>query len=81
MGRVRGIRNEARVIDLDLLTYQDVKMNTLNLVLPHPRICERAFVLVPLSEIIPNWTHPVSGTPINSLVGNLCETQNIELVS
>lgn len=50
-GRVRGIKNGPRIIDLDLLLYEDVSMDTEELVLPHPRMGERAFVLVPLAEI------------------------------
>ena len=53
MKRVRGERWGPRVIDVDVLTYRDVRADEPNLVLPHPRITERAFVLVPLSEIAP----------------------------
>jgi 2-amino-4-hydroxy-6-hydroxymethyldihydropteridine diphosphokinase len=53
MGRVRTLRWGPRTIDLDLLLYEDVVMNTDDLTLPHPRMEERAFVLVPLREIWP----------------------------
>jgi 2-amino-4-hydroxy-6-hydroxymethyldihydropteridine diphosphokinase len=53
MGRVRDIRWGPRVIDLDLLLYDGVKMNTDELTLPHPRMGERAFVLVPLRDVWP----------------------------
>lgn len=51
MGRERPFKNAARIIDLDLLLYEGVTMNTEHLVLPHPRIKERAFVMVPLSDL------------------------------
>lgn len=54
MGRVRTVKNGPRVIDLDLLLYEDVKSNDAELTLPHPRILSRAFVLVPLSDLFPD---------------------------
>lgn len=51
MGRVRTIKNGPRIIDLDLLFYDDLVLNSKELVLPHPRIFERAFVLKPLGDI------------------------------
>lgn len=53
MGRIRKIKNGPRVIDLDLLMYDDVKHKTDELVLPHPRMMERAFVLKPLIDLNP----------------------------
>ena len=61
-GRERKQRNEARVIDLDLLAYNEmVTEPTAALRLPHPRLAERAFVVLPLAEMVPEWRHPVSG--------------------
>lgn len=54
MGRVRLVRWGPRVIDVDILTYSDVRMSDPDLVLPHPRIAERAFVLGPLADIAPH---------------------------
>ncbi len=51
MGRVRPYKNAARIIDIDLLLYQDVYICTENLILPHPRIKDRAFVMVPLMDL------------------------------
>ncbi|MDQ5984048.1 MAG: 2-amino-4-hydroxy-6-hydroxymethyldihydropteridine diphosphokinase [Eubacteriales bacterium SKADARSKE-1] len=51
MGRQRTFKNSSRVIDIDLLLYEGEKSDTDDLVLPHPRIRERAFVMVPLSDI------------------------------
>ena len=55
-GRQRPFANAPRELDLDLLLYADVILNTAKLTLPHPRMFERAFVLLPLAEISPNLT-------------------------
>ena len=58
LGRVRGERWGPRIIDLDLLLYDGEVVNTAELVLPHPEMHQRAFVLVPLAEIAPEAWHP-----------------------
>ena len=73
-GRIRRERNEARVIDLDLLAYGDVVSETPP-VLPHPRLHERAFVLHPLAEIAPHWRHPVTGRSVSELLAALPRDQ------
>ena len=60
LGRVRGVRGGPRLIDLDLLLYDDRVASEPELDLPHPRMLERAFVLVPLVELRPELRHPVS---------------------
>lgn len=67
-GRVRQERWGPRILDLDLLLFDNLILKTPNLVLPHPCLRERAFVLVPLAEIAPNWIEPVSGKAIAQLV-------------
>ena len=67
-GRVRQERWGARSLDLDLLLYDDLILDTPTLQLPHPRMKERAFVLVPLAEIAPDWVEPVSGCAIAELI-------------
>lgn len=57
-GRVRGVRNGPRVLDLDLLVYGDAVIAESDLVLPHPRLHERAFVLAPLADVAPNLSIP-----------------------
>lgn len=57
-GRVRRERNEARTLDLDLLDYDGSVRDGGQLLLPHPRLHERAFVLKPLLELAPDWHHP-----------------------
>ena len=65
-GRERPFANAPRVLDCDLLLYGDIEMHTESLTLPHPRMFERGFVLLPLSEISPNLTSP-SGESIVKL--------------
>lgn len=60
-GRERPYQNAPRVLDLDLLLYDDVVMNTAELTLPHPRMHERGFVLLPLAEIAPDLVVPGHG--------------------
>ena len=67
-GRVRQERNGPRTLDLDLLLFEDLILDAPNLQLPHPRMRERAFVLVPLAEIAPDWLEPVSRKAIAQLV-------------
>lgn len=61
-GRERPYKNAPRTLDLDLLLYDSVQMNTSRLTLPHPRMHSRAFVLVPLAEIAPETVIPGHGT-------------------
>lgn len=59
MGREPTFLNGPRLIDIDILSYGDRILDTGDLVIPHPRMAERSFVLVPLAEIAPDWLHPV----------------------
>jgi 2-amino-4-hydroxy-6-hydroxymethyldihydropteridine diphosphokinase len=68
---VRGERWGPRSLDLDLLLMGDRRLNTPRLTLPHPRLRERAFVLVPLAEIAPAWIDPVSGRSVADLAAAL----------
>jgi 2-amino-4-hydroxy-6-hydroxymethyldihydropteridine diphosphokinase len=77
-GRVRGKRNAARVLDLDLLDHQGQAIDTASLVLPHPRLHQRRFVLVPLTEIAPDWRHPLLGLTAEQLLSRLAAKQPVE---
>jgi 2-amino-4-hydroxy-6-hydroxymethyldihydropteridine diphosphokinase len=71
-GRKRRIVNEARSLDLDLLAYDDrVAEEPGGIRIPHPRLAERAFVLLPLAELAPGWRHPVSGRTVEALIAQL----------
>lgn len=76
-GRVRMVRNEARVLDLDLLDYNAAISPLKELELPHPRMGERAFVLYPLRDVAPDWQHPVAKKSVNALIKNLPPEQGI----
>lgn len=67
-GRVRQQRWGPRSLDLDILLYNDLIIDSPKLQIPHPRMYERAFVLVPLAEIAPDWVDPISGFTMKELV-------------
>ena len=71
LGRVRKVLNGPRNIDLDILLFGDLVVEAGDLVLPHPRMCERAFVLEPLNEIAPGRVHPIKRKSIEELLGEL----------
>jgi 2-amino-4-hydroxy-6-hydroxymethyldihydropteridine diphosphokinase len=67
LGRVAGPRFGPRLIDIDLLLYDELILESPSLTLPHPRMPQRAFVLLPLSELVPTLRHPVLHTEIAAL--------------
>jgi 2-amino-4-hydroxy-6-hydroxymethyldihydropteridine diphosphokinase len=80
LGRVPSFENGPRLIDLDILFYDDLVMNTPELVIPHPRLHERAFVLVPLKDIAPELVHPELKKTVNELLAER-DTSGIQLIS
>jgi 2-amino-4-hydroxy-6-hydroxymethyldihydropteridine diphosphokinase len=77
LGRVRGARNAARSVDLDLLDYDGRLIETEELVLPHPRLHQRRFVLAPLAEVAPLWRHPRFELTAAELLAALDEPQTV----
>ncbi|MDR1756404.1 MAG: 2-amino-4-hydroxy-6-hydroxymethyldihydropteridine diphosphokinase [Culturomica sp.] len=78
LGRIRPLnghdRYTDRTIDIDLLFCNDEIVETPSLILPHPRMAERSFVLIPLVEIMPGFIHPVYGKTIRELAGDCRDT-------
>lgn len=77
-GRVRSVVNAPRLIDLDLLAYGRLISAESPPLLPHPRMDQRAFVLLPLAEIAPDWRHPASGLDLPTLIARLPADQEAE---
>ncbi len=71
LGRVPTVRYGPRLIDIDILLYDDYILNTPELTLPHPRLHERAFVLVPLNDLAPALVHPVLGKSVRTLLAEV----------
>jgi 2-amino-4-hydroxy-6-hydroxymethyldihydropteridine diphosphokinase len=70
IGRVRRQKWGARVIDIDIIFFNDAVINEPDLKIPHPQMQFRQFVLVPLMEILPDWEHPVLHQPVSTLLAN-----------
>ena len=81
LGRVRYERWGARDIDIDMLYYGDLVMDTARLTLPHPRLHERRFALVPLADIAPNFVHPVLGVDNATLLTHCPDEGEVVLFS
>lgn len=78
LGRRRTFRNAPRTIDVDLLAFGDRTMDTAELVLPHPRMHLRGFVLHPLAEIAPDWVHPVLRLSARRLLADAVGLERVE---
>ncbi len=79
VGRRPTFRYGPRVIDLDILFYGTLCLDGPDLTIPHPRLHERAFVLVPLAHIAPDLLHPILGTSMRALLGNV-DTSTVRLL-
>ena len=81
MGRARGKQNDPRTIDIDILFYDQLVLNTAALRVPHPRLHLRRFVLVPLFEIAPELMHPVLHKSIGQLLQECPDELNVKKFS
>jgi 2-amino-4-hydroxy-6-hydroxymethyldihydropteridine diphosphokinase len=77
LGRKASFQNGPRLIDIDLLFYDDLVLNQPTLVLPHPRLHERGFVLLPLMDIAPDLVHPVNKKSVREMAAQ-CDLHGIE---
>lgn len=80
LGRVRTIKNAARIIDIDILFFNREIINTPNLIVPHPEIPNRRFVLEPLAELSPNFIHPVLKKSITQLLAECTDGLNVQKI-
>jgi 2-amino-4-hydroxy-6-hydroxymethyldihydropteridine diphosphokinase len=76
LGRQRVEQNEARLVDLDIIAFGKMVLNGPDPpIVPHPRMAERAFVLLPLADLAPDWRHPTTGERISDLIARLPRDQ------
>lgn len=76
-GRKRKVKWGPRILDIDILLYDDLILKTENLIIPHPQITRRAFVLIPLLEIKPDLSDPLSGIQYKSYLRQIGEVRGI----
>ena len=77
MGRDLSLRNAPRIIDIDIIFYGDIIIESPNLTIPHLRMLERAFVLVPFAEIAPDVIHPGTGERIGELAAGVEDKESV----
>src|SRR6266508_710369 len=80
LGRKESFPNGPRLIDMDILFYDDLVLNSPSLVIPHPRLHERGFVLLPLMEIAPDLIHPVNKKSVREMAAG-CDVREIAKVA
>ena len=76
LGRKPSFKNGPRLIDIDILFYDDLVLNTSSLVIPHPHMHERGFVLLPLMDIAPDLVHPVHKKSVREMIAS-CDVSGI----
>lgn len=77
MGRIREVKWGARIIDIDILYYNDAIIKQDNLTVPHPFIKDRRFVLAPLADVAPDFVHPILQQTNASLLANCADTSDV----
>lgn len=80
MGRVRTIKNAPRIIDIDVLFFNNDIINFDELIVPHPALHNRLFVLIPLNELTPNFVHPLLNQTIHHLLLNCPDTLDVKKI-
>lgn len=80
LGRERAIRFGPRTIDIDILFYDAIMLETPKLVIPHPRLHERRFVLAPLAQIAPEFRHPALQKTIVELLQTVADTSTVQKI-
>ena len=80
LGRERKLINEARVIDLDLIDYENKIVKSREIIIPHPRAHLRRFVMEPLAELDENWVHPIFNENVNEILKKL-NNQDVKVVN
>ena len=79
IGRIKTNKNDPRVIDIDIIDFNGLIKDSKDLVLPHPRAHLRNFVLYPILEIDPKWSHPILKKNAQFLINNLSQKSRIEI--
>ena len=79
LGRTKTQKNNPRVIDIDIIDFKNKIKNTNQIILPHPRCHLRNFVLFPILEIDPKWSHPLLKKNAQFLINNLSQKSRIEI--
>ena len=79
IGRLKTKKNDPRVIDIDIIDFNGLVRKSTNLVIPHPRLHLRNFVLYPILEIDPKWSHPILKKNARFLINNLSQKSRIEI--
>jgi 2-amino-4-hydroxy-6-hydroxymethyldihydropteridine diphosphokinase len=75
-GRVRTVKWGPRILDLDILFYDNMQVDLPGLKVPHPLMSERLFVLKPLEEIEPDWVHPALGLSVHEMLNRILATDS-----
>ncbi len=80
LGRVRKIKWDHRLIDIDILLYEDIFINDDTLQIPHPFLADRLFSLLPLRDVLPGWIHPTTGQSIEDMIARTDERLEVRRV-